>query len=154
MPGGWRQDIETGRERVRAALEGRVPRQQQQLRARPAGREEPFLNAVLYDSAPRPEQAAAGETAALAAEIESLRALIGELSQAGEAALASNEELQRRADCLTEVLKAPGVRKMLLSFHPDRHPGADDNQRQALTETAAKINAAFDLIDRPTNTAA
>lgn len=143
MSARWRQDFQAGRQRVRDAFDGRAPRQQQP-HARLGDREEPFINAVLYESAPRPD------TAAMVAEIESLRALIGELSEAAEGRIA---ELQARADCLAEVLRAPGVRKMLLSFHPDRHPEADENQRRALTETAAKINAAFDLIDRTTNTA-
>jgi hypothetical protein len=150
MPARWRQDFDAGRQRVRDALDGRAPRQQQQ-RARSADREEPFLNAVLYDSEPRPD------TAAMAVEIESLRALIGELGEAAETRVAELQALLTEtthcADCLAEVLRAPGVRKMLLSFHPDRHPEADENQRRALTETAAKINAAFDLIDRTTNTA-
>jgi hypothetical protein len=147
MIGRWRQDFDAGRQRVRDALDGRAPRPQQ--RARSDGREEPFINTVLYDSAPPSGQA--GETAAMEAEIAGLRALLAELGQLAEARIA---ELEHSADCLAEVLRAPGVRKMLLGFHPDRHPQADENQRRALTETIAKINAAYDLIDRTANTAA
>jgi len=155
MIGRWRQDFDAGRQRVRDALDGRAPRPQQR-RAGPAGREEPFINAVLYDSAPPHDHA--GEAAAMAAEIDGLRALLAELGQLAELRIAELEtlltETTQRADCLAEVLRSPGVRKMLLGFHPDRHPEADENQRRALTEAIAKINAAYDLIDRPANTAA
>jgi hypothetical protein len=158
MVGRWRQDFDAGRQRVRDALDGRAPRQQQRA-AGPAGREEPFINAVLYDTAPQHEQAAAGESA-MAAEIAGLRALLAELREVAEGAVARNVELETMltetthcADRLAEVLRLPGVRKTLLGFHPDRHPEADENQRRALTEAVAKINAAYDLIDRAANQA-
>jgi hypothetical protein len=86
MPARWREDFQAGRQRVRDAFDGRAPRPQQP-RARPADREEPFINAVLYESEPRPD------TAAMAAEIENLRALIGELGEAAETRVAELQAL-------------------------------------------------------------
>ena len=153
MPSPLREAFDAGRQRVRAALDGRAP----PPRSRSASREEPFLNAVLYaGTAPSRD-----ETAAMAAEIENLRALLRELSEVAEASVARNGELetmlaetQRRAERFAEVLELPGVRKALLSFHPDRHPEADDDRRRALTEAISKINAAYDLIDRTRNSQA
>lgn len=152
MPARWREDFDAGRQRVRAALEGRGP----QARPRRAGREEPFINAVLYTGTAAPETNQTGaDQAAIAAEIQSLRALLGELSEVAEASVARTAELEQqltdthwRAERLAEVLCLPGVRRTLFKMaHPDANPAADEAERTARTEATSKINVAYDLID-------
>ena len=153
MPARWREDFDAGRQRVRAALDNRAPPPR-----RSAGREEPVFNTVLYrDDLPASAPAGAGgDAAAMAAEIENLRALLGELSQVAEAAVAHNTALEQqiaetgpRAALMTEVLELPGVRRMLFKMaHPDANPNADEAERRARTEATSKINMAYELIDR------
>jgi hypothetical protein len=152
MPAGWREEFDAGRQRVR---EGRAP----SPRPTPAAREEPFINTALYESAATAAAAseqAGSDNAAMAAQVESLRGLIGELRVIAEASVARAAELETllteahwRADRFAEVLELPGVRRMLVRItHPDAKPDASDEERRARTEAASKVNAAYDLIDR------
>jgi hypothetical protein len=135
----WRDEFNAGRAAVRAAAaHGRSTASPRQPRA------EPQFG----------QHQAAGSPAGSEAEI--LRSLVAELRDLGVASQARIAELEAqltathwRAARLAEALETPGARNVLLRmFHPDAHPNADDAQRAALTEAAAKINAAYDLIDR------
>jgi hypothetical protein len=160
MPSHWRDDLNAGRRRIRDALDGRRPSlNQRAMRPHPpaeagADRDEPFINVQLYDDSAGSEQRS---TATLAAENESLRGMLGELSTLAETAVARVGELEpqlaetrEHADRMIEVLELPGVRRMLVRMaHPDAaNPGADDNERRARTEASSKINAVYDWIDR------
>jgi len=145
----WRDEINAGRTAVRtAAARGeRIPRPSWARAAEPeTGR----------GNGGRPPPAAPPD----AGEVESLRGLLGEVREIAMQSQARISELETeltathwRADRVVDVLELPGVRKMLLkATHPDTHPGADEEQRRALTEASSKINAAYDLINRAKNT--
>jgi hypothetical protein len=80
-----------------------------------------------------------------ASELDEKKQLLAELA-------AQCEGLEARAeqrDQFAEVLQAPGMRNALRKlFQPDAHPDANDEERRVWTEWSAKINAAYDLIDR------
>ncbi len=49
----------------------------------------------------------------------------------------------------TKTVKVPSVKNLLLDrFHPEKHPKADDDAKQALKDATLKINAAYDAIKR------
>jgi chromosome segregation ATPase len=95
--------------------------------------------------------------------IESLQAerdkLAAERDQA-QAELADNKELlaslaeqaetlQAERDQLAEVLRWPGLRKLLLlTYHSDKAAKLSAAERARLDEFTAKINAAYDLIEK------
>jgi hypothetical protein len=158
MPGRWRDDFNVGRRRVQDAFDGRRPslgarvaRPQLPVVAR-AERDEPFINAQLYDSAGERQH---GDAAAMA-ENERLRALLGEVSELAETAVArvaaletQLTETQGHAARMMEVLELPGARQMLRRMcHPDSNPQAEEAERRARTEATSKINAVYEWIER------
>jgi hypothetical protein len=49
---------------------------------------------------------------------------------------------------LTEVLRLPGVKMWLLAkFHPDKHPHANEAERDVHTQNFQKVNAAYEIIE-------
>jgi hypothetical protein len=139
----WRDEFNAGRAAVRAAARGREMAGPSRTRSA-----EPATARGNAGGAPAAPPAAGHE--------ESLRALLGEVREIAELSQTRIAELETeltathwRADRVAEVLQLAGVRQMLLKvFHPDAHPGIDDEQRRALTEAISKINAAYDLTDR------
>jgi len=140
----WRDEFNAGRAAVRmAAARGR-----ETPGPVPAHAPEPEIRRDHAGAAP----AGHGDTG----EVENLRALLAEVHELAELSQARIAELETeltamhwRADRMADVLQIQGVRKMLHKVtHPDTHPGADEEQRRALTEASSKINAAYDLIDR------
>jgi chromosome segregation ATPase len=66
------------------------------------------------------------------------------LTAAGELA----EQLLAERDQLAEVLKGPGVRKLLIrTYHSDAKAALSAAERKPLDAFTAKINTAYDLID-------
>jgi hypothetical protein len=59
------------------------------------------------------------------------------------------EQLKAERDQLAEVLKGPGVRKLLLNtYHSDKAAKLSKAERAALDDFTAKLNAAYDLIEK------
>jgi chromosome segregation ATPase len=59
------------------------------------------------------------------------------------------EQLKAERGQLADVLKGPGVRKLLLrAYHPDPKTQLSEAERAALDAFTAKLNAAYDLIDK------
>jgi phosphoenolpyruvate carboxylase len=55
-------------------------------------------------------------------------------------------ELIATSEPLAKTLRLPGVKTFLLNrFHPDKHPTADEKQRELLTEALKTITAAYAL---------
>jgi hypothetical protein len=90
----------------------------------------------------QPVEPSAGDTAELADYAEQLQARVDELEaerEAGHAAL------------FADVLRLDGVKIALLNgFHPDKHPRATEAQRKAFGDAMAKINAAYEILERDT----
>ena len=43
----------------------------------------------------------------------------------------------------------PGIREALLKgFHPDKHPRASEAERKGFEDATAKINAAYEILER------
>jgi hypothetical protein len=89
------------------------------------------------------------QIADLEAERDATKKLLGEVTASAEQLQKRIAELETEPGVFAEVLLLPGVRKVLLKLvHPDAHPEADEDQRRALAEGSAKLNAAYDLIDK------
>jgi DNA repair exonuclease SbcCD ATPase subunit len=59
------------------------------------------------------------------------------------------EQLQAERDQFANVLKGPGVRKLLiLRFHSDKAAKTSAAEREKLDAFTAKLNAAYDLIEK------
>jgi hypothetical protein len=88
------------------------------------------------------------KTVAEVAELaEKLQARVDEL----EAESAQIDELRAQIKVFTGVLKLPGVKTWVRSrFHPDSHPGANEEERRAFKESAQIINAAYEFVERQT----
>ena len=79
--------------------------------------------------------------AALVAELEEKNLLIANLTDALESCKA-------RAELFAAVLRLPGARIFLVKLtHPDRHPNAPEADRREFADAAAKVNAAYDMLD-------
>jgi hypothetical protein len=138
----WRDEYNTGRAAVRDAANG-----ERSLRSRRRGRQ------------PEAEPTNAREPAETAYPDDddaSLRVMLGELREVAEAALARKTELETEMTAaqwciarLADVLELPGFKQAVVkAFFPDAHPDATAEQRSRLTEAAAKINAAYELLDQ------
>jgi chromosome segregation ATPase len=76
------------------------------------------------------------------AELAENKEILGALSEQAE-------QWQAERDQLAEVLKGAGVRKLLLrTYHSDKATKLTAAERKALDAFTAKINAAYDLIER------
>jgi hypothetical protein len=77
-----------------------------------------------------------------------LSALADQLNARVEAQDAEIEELRAQITACAGVLKLPGVKTWLLNrFHPDRHPGATDEERKAFDECTQMMNAAYEVVE-------
>lgn len=80
--------------------------------------------------------------------VEQLQARIADLEAMPDAAGGFAEVLRLSAINMKTV-KVPSVKNLLLDrFHPEKHPKADHDARQALKEANQKINAAYEAIKR------
>jgi len=80
--------------------------------------------------------------------VEQLQARVAELEAMPDGGEIFAEVLRLPAISMKTV-KVPSVKNLLLDrFHPEKHPKADDEARQALKERTQKINAAYDVIKR------
>jgi hypothetical protein len=85
----------------------------------------------------------ADQTASLADELDACRLRIADLTNAVEA-------LTTRAELFAAVLRLPGARIFLVKLtHPDRHPNAPETDRREFADAAAKVNAAYEILDEP-----
>jgi chromosome segregation ATPase len=140
-----------------AAEHGVAERRQAERERRRRNADDPVktLTAELEDDKKLLE-GAAGEIEQLQAERDNLAA---ERDQA-QAELADNkeilaglseqaEQLQDERDQLADVLNGPGVRKLLIrTYHSDAKAALSVAERKRLDAFTAKINAAYDLIDK------
>jgi hypothetical protein len=80
---------------------------------------------------------------------------LAEVSALAEQQEARIEELEAElasspAAVFADVLRLPGVKTMLVSkFAPDKHPDANEAERQQLTENMQKVNAAYEALKKP-----
>ncbi|MGE0290449.1 MAG: hypothetical protein AB7F35_25415 [Acetobacteraceae bacterium] len=88
-----------------------------------------------------------GEIGRLTADIVGKKQLIDDLTEGTADLRTALQELEAISMLLVEVLAKPGVKKWLQQrFHPDKYPDASEAQRRSYEETAAQINAAYDIV--------
>lgn len=115
--------------------------------------------AKLFDSFQRGFAQARADTARPAAPDQSR--LRGEATQANGAAAAAAEQkavadvtalaeqLTAEVALLAEVLRLSGVKTYLVGrFHPDKHPSANEAERETLTARLQQVNAAYEIAER------
>ena len=69
------------------------------------------------------------------------------LKEYAEQLQAQLEQLAAGVEPMAKVLMLPGVKTFLLQrFHPDKHPDADEQQRQVFTEAMQAITAAYAVV--------
>jgi hypothetical protein len=84
---------------------------------------------------------------ALESEHDESKRLIGELVETVELLQGRVKELIAGAEAMASVLRLRGVKNfLLLSFHPDRHPDASEQERKVFEEAMQTINAAYAVI--------
>ena len=77
-------------------------------------------------------------------ELAETKQLLTEMTDYAEKMEARVIELIAGSEPMARALLLPGVKTFLLQrFHPDKHPGADDRQRELLTSALKTINAAY-----------
>src|ERR1700684_168330 len=77
-------------------------------------------------------------------ELAEAKQLLGEMTDYAEKMEARVIELIAGSEPMAKALLLPGVKIFLLQrFHPDKHPTADDRQRELLTNALKTINAAY-----------
>jgi hypothetical protein len=80
--------------------------------------------------------------------------ILAKVTAMAEALQARVDELEAERDAsplkqLIAVLALPGVKTWLLAkFHPDKHPNANDAERELHTQNVQKINAAYEFVER------
>jgi hypothetical protein len=84
---------------------------------------------------------------ALESEHDESKRLVGELVETVELLQGRIIELIAGAEPMANVLRLRGVKNfLLLSFHPDRHPNASEQERKVFEEAMQTINAAYAVI--------
>lgn len=124
--------------------------------ARPASAPGATEQATDTSEAPVEPDIGPGRDFAREAELEGeLRQCAQELAELAEYAeqmrdrIAELESLPPESETFAAVLRLRGVEKWLRAkFHPDKHPDADEEARQAYTEATQHINAAYSALKR------
>jgi hypothetical protein len=79
-------------------------------------------------------------------ELADIKRRLAEMTDYAEQMQSRVVELIAGAEPMAKTLRLPGVKTFLLNrFHPDKHPTADDAQRELLTEAFKTITAAYAL---------
>lgn len=86
---------------------------------------------------------------ALEADHEESKRLIAELVETVELLRGRSVELIKGAEVMAAVLRLPGVKKFLqLSWHPDRHTDANEQELEVFKKAIQAINAAYAVIEK------
>jgi hypothetical protein len=86
---------------------------------------------------------------ALESEHDESKRLVGELVETVELLQGRVVDLVGGGEVMAGVLRLPGVKNfLLLSFHPDRHPDASEQERKVFEEAMQTINAAYAAIEK------
>lgn len=91
-----------------------------------------------------PTEANDDPSPARVAELEATLKELADYAEQMRARIAELESLPAGDEMFACVLRLPGVERWLrMTFHPDKHPDASADEKQALTEATQKVNAAY-----------
>lgn len=85
-------------------------------------------------------------------DLEEALRVMAELKKYAEQLEEQMAQLTAGVEPMAKVLMLPGVKTFLLQrFHPDKHPEADEQQRQVFTEAMQAITAAYGVVAKGFN---